>query len=67
MLVSIALGLFILAILYVAFWSVKNDAAGTIEDQVGFIRMRLPRRPKSQAGKRGTGTANSPGDARKPR
>lgn len=51
MLVSIALGLFILAVIYVALWSVKNDSAKSIADQVGFIRMR---RPKSQAGNRRT-------------
>ena len=66
MLVSIALGLFILGIVYVAIWSVKNDAAKTIGDQVGFIRMRLPRSPKFRAGKRNTSSATSRADGPKP-
>ena len=40
--VSIALGIFILAILYVIFWSMKNDKARSIDEQTGFIRMREP-------------------------
>ena len=43
MLVSIALGVFILCVIYVAYWSVKNDSAKSIEEQVGFIKMRAPK------------------------
>lgn len=52
MLVSIALGIFILCVIYAAYWSVKNDAAGSIEEQVGFIKMRLPKSPRVRAAKR---------------
>lgn len=48
MLVSISLGIFILCVIYVAYWSVKNDALGSIEEQVGFIRMRVPKKPASR-------------------
>src|SRR3546814_10417121 len=40
--VSIALGVFILCIVYVIVWSIMNDKAGTIRGQTGIIRMRLP-------------------------
>lgn len=52
MLVSIAFGIFILAIIYVIYWGVKNDAAQSIEDQVGFIRMRVPKTPRKPATRR---------------
>ena len=39
---SIALGLFILAVIYVAVWSIKNDGRRSIRDQNGIIRMRVP-------------------------
>lgn len=39
---SIALGVFIIFIIYVMIWSIKNDDAGSINDQTGFIRMRAP-------------------------
>jgi hypothetical protein len=53
MLVSIALGLFILCVVYVAYWSVKNDAAKSIDDQGGFLRMRRPKSPRVPPAKRG--------------
>lgn len=37
---SIALGIFILFIFYVIYWSMKNDKVRTIREQTGFIRMR---------------------------
>lgn len=40
--VSIALGIFIIIILYIIFWSMKNDKARTIGEQTGFISMREP-------------------------
>lgn len=40
--VSIALGVFSLCIVYVIVWSIMNDKAGTIRGQTGIIRMRLP-------------------------
>lgn len=46
MLTSIGLGLFILGVIYVAIWSVRNDGAPSIGEQTGFIRMRVPRRPR---------------------
>lgn len=52
MIVSIAFGIFILGVIYVAYWSVKNDAAKSIEDQVGFIRMRVPKSPRERAASR---------------
>src|SRR3546814_6921016 len=39
---SIALGIFILAIIYVVLWSVINDDARSFRDQKGIIRMRIP-------------------------
>lgn len=52
--VSIALGIFILAIGYVIFWSIKNDKAGSIEEQTGFINIRDPvLRNRKAAGKPG--------------
>lgn len=39
---SIALGLFIVFIVYVMIWSIKNDGAESIDEQTGFIRMRRP-------------------------
>lgn len=42
MMVSIALGIFILGIVYVIVWSIMNDKAGAIRDQTGFLRMRVP-------------------------
>lgn len=57
MLVSIALGIFILCIIYVAYWSIKNDAATSIEEQTGLIRMRVPRPPRSPKGNRHTAAA----------
>lgn len=52
MLVSVALGIFIACIIYVVVWSVKNDAAKSIENQDGFIRMRVPRRPRALVARR---------------
>ena len=42
---SIALGLFILFIVYVMVWSIKNDQMPSISEQTGFIKMRDPARP----------------------
>jgi hypothetical protein len=52
MLVSIALGIFIAGVIYVTIWSVANDTAKSIEDQTGFIRMRVPKKPRARAAKR---------------
>ena len=52
MLASIGLGLFILGIIYVAIWSVRNDDASSIGDQTGFIRMRLSRSPRPRTRQR---------------
>lgn len=60
MLASIGLGIFILGIIYVAIWSTRNDGAPSIGDQTGFIRMRMPRKPKSRGRKRNIGSAASP-------
>lgn len=55
MLVSIALGVFILCVIYVAYWSVKNDSAKSIEEQVGFIKMRTPKARAADLKRRRTG------------
>ncbi|MGD1876718.1 MAG: hypothetical protein ACFB13_04365 [Kiloniellaceae bacterium] len=39
---SIALGVFIVFIIYVMIWSIRNDGARSIREQTGFIRMRVP-------------------------
>lgn len=57
MLTSIGLGLFILCVIYVAIWSVKNDGAPSIGDQTGFIRMRTPGKPKLRGRNRSTRAA----------
>lgn len=62
MLASIALGIFILCVIYVAYWSVKNDAAKSIDEQAGFIRMRLPKTPRVEPSKRGADTKIRQGD-----
>jgi hypothetical protein len=49
--ISIALGLFIVAIVYIAIWSIKNDGVRSIEDQSGFIRMRVPTKAKPTKGR----------------
>ena len=53
---SIALGVFIIFIIYIMIWSIKNDNAASIGDQTGFIRMRdlsgATRKPNGQAGRR---------------
>lgn len=49
---SIALGLFVIAIIYVAVWSIKNDGLRSIRDQSGFIRMRVPRQAAVRKAKR---------------
>ena len=46
---SIALGVFIVFIIYVMVWSIRNDDARSIRDQTGFIRMRLP--PETPVGR----------------
>jgi hypothetical protein len=40
---SIALGVFIVFIVYVMIWSMRNDGAKSLRDQRGFIRMRVPK------------------------
>jgi hypothetical protein len=37
---SIALGVFIVFILYIMIWSIKNDGVRSIREQTGLIRMR---------------------------
>jgi hypothetical protein len=37
---SIALGAFVVAIIYVMIWSIKNDGVRSISEQTGFIKMR---------------------------
>jgi hypothetical protein len=53
---SIALGVFIIFILYIMFWIIKNDGARSIGDQTGFIRMHDPsgavHKPAGQSGHR---------------
>ena len=41
---SFALGAFIIFILYVIIWSIRNDGAASIGEQTGYIRMRDPSR-----------------------
>lgn len=50
---SIALGVFIVFILYVMFWSIRNDRAKSIAEQTGFLRMR----DSSGAGRKSTGAS----------
>ena len=38
--ISIALGVFIVFIMYVMIWSLKNDDVRSIREQTGFIKMR---------------------------
>lgn len=59
--VSIALGLFVIFIVYVMIWSIKNDDARSIGDQTGLIRMREPsnKRP-GRLGHRRQAAASSP-------
>lgn len=40
---SIALGVFIVFIVYVVIWSMRNDGAKSLRDQTGIIRMRVPK------------------------
>lgn len=40
---SIALGVFIVFIVYVMIWSMRNDNAKSIRDQTGYIRMKIPK------------------------
>lgn len=39
---SIALFIFIAAIIYVMIWSIRNDGVRSIREQTGFVRMRVP-------------------------
>jgi hypothetical protein len=39
---SVALGVFIIFILYVMIWSIRNDKVRSIFDQTGLIKMRGP-------------------------
>ena len=38
---NIALLLTIVCILYVIYWSIKNDSVASIDQQTGFLKMRL--------------------------
>ena len=49
--VSIAMGVFVLVILYVLFWSVRNDKVDSVEEQRGLINMRDPAQPKKDPNK----------------
>jgi hypothetical protein len=49
---SIALGVFVLFIVYVMVWSIKNDQMRSISEQTGFIRMRDPARPEANVSDR---------------
>ncbi len=51
--VSIAMGVFILVILYVIFWTMRNDKVNSIDEQRGLINMRDPAQPKKDPDKRG--------------
>jgi len=39
---SIPLFLAIVYFLYIVYWSIKNDAARSVRDQSGLLRMRPP-------------------------
>lgn len=60
---SIALGVFIIFIIYVMVWSIRNDGARSIAEQTGFIRMR---RPSKEKPKLGTDTARTPATPQDP-
>ena len=67
---AIALAIFIVAILYVMIWSIRNDGRRSIGEQTGFLRMRDPsstaRKPGEQRGhRRGAGSRTSSGLAKK--
>jgi hypothetical protein len=50
---AIALVIFVVAILYVMIWSIKNEDARSIGDQTGFIKMRDPSNtPRGSAGRK---------------
>jgi hypothetical protein len=57
---SIALAIFILFIVYVMVWSIKNDGAASIGEQTGFIRMLDPSRKAADAAKAPQRSSRSP-------
>ena len=63
---SIALGLFILFMIYIVIWSVKNDQARSISDQTGLIRMREPARPNEGGPERSRGRVQAVMPSRSP-
>ena len=68
---SIALGMFIVFIIYIMIWSIKNDGARSISEQTGLIRMRDPSSARRKFGRRSdprrTRTAAANGRANKDR
>ena len=68
---SIALGVFIIFIIYIMIWSIKNDGARSIGEQTGLIRMRdpstAPRKSGGRSDHRRTSTAAANGRANKDR
>lgn len=50
---SIALGIFIIFVVYIAIWSIRNDTVRSISDQTGLIRMRRPSEPGPRPGSGG--------------
>jgi len=39
---AIALAVFIVFIIYVMIWSIRNDGVRSIREQTGYIKMRVP-------------------------
>ena len=58
---AIALAIFILAIVYVMVWSIKNDHARSIGDQTGLIKMRNPSRAGHKTDGRKTASGKTAG------
>jgi uncharacterized membrane protein len=53
---AIALVIFVIAILYVMVWSIKNEDARSISDQTGFIKMRdSSKTPRHSSGRKPRG------------
>jgi hypothetical protein len=53
---AIALVIFVIAILYVMVWSIKNEDARSISDQTGFIKMRdSSKAPRHSSGRKPRG------------
>ena len=55
---AIALVIFVIGILYVMIWSMKNEDARSISDQTGFIRMRKPPATSGKVSRSGHGRPN---------